>query len=211
MLAATQITGNAHFNEVFLTDAYVDAQNRLGEVNDGWKALMTALGLERSVMGGRAAAPRVRDGERYVGTADNLVALALARRHRRSDDPLIRDRIVDIYAQRAAVTLNQLRFAAASKAAYPAAMSMSKLAMSRLLHATAGLRTDIVGMPGLIDEHDAQPSDGEVANFLTLEAYFTFIGGGTDQVQRNIISEQLLGLPKEHDPSKSIPFSEVPS
>lgn len=203
-----QITGDAHFNEVFLTDACVDDANRLGGVNAGWGALMSALGLERSVMGGRASGSRAKDDDRYVGTTDDLVALA--RRHGRLTDPLIRDRIADAYAQRTAVALTQLRYAAAGRAKDPAAMSMSKLAMSRLLHTTAGLRTDIVGIEGLLDEHGTPPSDAEVANFLTLDAYFTSIGGGTDQIQRNIISERLLGLPKEQDPSKSIPFDQVP-
>ncbi|NMO00050.1 acyl-CoA dehydrogenase [Gordonia sp. TBRC 11910] len=207
-----QITGDEHFNEVFLTDAFVDDDNRLGDVNGGWAALMSALGLERSVMGGRASGSRVKDDERYVGTADDLVALA--ERHGALNDPLIRDRIADAYAQRTAVALNQLRYANAGKAKDPAAMSMSKLAMSRLLHATAALRTDIVGIAGLIDERSAAtepPSDAEIANFLTLDAYFTSIGGGTDQIQRNIISERILRMPKEPDPSKSIPFNQIPS
>ncbi|HEY7009022.1 MAG TPA: acyl-CoA dehydrogenase family protein, partial [Jatrophihabitantaceae bacterium] len=87
----------------------------------------------------------------------------------------------------------------------PAAMSVGKLAMSQILHRTARVRRDIVGMATLLDE----PGEAEVANFFTLDAYFTSIGGGTDQIQRNIISERVLGLRKEADPSKDVPFDEV--
>ncbi|GAA4404047.1 acyl-CoA dehydrogenase family protein [Tsukamurella soli] len=203
-----QITGDQHFNEVFLTDAFVDDAARLGEVGDGWRVLMTALGLERSVMGSRAAGSRAKQGLRYIGTADDLIDLA--RRHGRLDDPVTVDRLAGVYADRAAIALNQIRYAAEGRSADPAAMSMSKLAMSRLLHATARVRTDIVGADALLDGRDPEPTDAELANFFALDAYFTSIGGGTDQIQRNIIGERMLGLPKEVDESRSVPFDQAP-
>ncbi|MFV0533119.1 MAG: acyl-CoA dehydrogenase family protein [Cumulibacter sp.] len=203
-----QITGDAHFNEVFFTDAWVDDANRLGEVDDGWRVLMTALGYERLVMGARGVGSRASDPT-YVGTGDDL--LALAERHGRLDDPVIANQIADIYAERTAARLNAARYAAEGKGQDAAAMSLGKLMMSRILHGTAGLRRDIVGAEALYDERTDPPSDGEVANFFTLDAYFTSIGGGTDQVQRNIISERMLSLPKDKDASKDIPFRDVRS
>ncbi len=209
----TQITGDAHFNEVFFTDAWVDDAHRLGEVNAGWRILMSALGYERSVMGVRGVGSRAsnpkygRSDNQYVGTADDLIGLA--RRHNKLDNAATIAALADIYAARTAIRLNTARYAEEGRAADPAALSMGKLAMSQILHSTSRVRRDIVGAAGLLNEHAEPPSDAELANFFTLDAYFTSIGGGTDQIQRNIISERILGLPKEEDRSKNIPFSEV--
>jgi alkylation response protein AidB-like acyl-CoA dehydrogenase len=201
-----QITGDEHFNEVFLTDAFVDDANRLGEVGAGWQTLMTALGFERSVMGARGVGSRA-DDPRYIGTDDDLIGLA--RRHRKLDDAATVAALADVYAARAAARLNTARYVAEGRAADPASLSVGKLAMSRILHDTARVRRDIVGAATLLDGHAEPPGDGELANFFTLDAYFTSIGGGTDQIQRNIIGERILGLPKEDDPSKYRPFNEV--
>lgn len=201
-----QITGDAHFNEVFLTDAFVDDANRLGDVDAGWLTLMTALGYERLVMGARGVGSRAAD-PRYVGTSDDLIALA--ERHDKLDDPATVQALADVYAERTAARLNAARYAAEGRGQDAAAMSLGKLMMSRILHGTAGLRRDIIGAPTLYDDRTDPPSDAEVANFFTLDAYFTSIGGGTDQIQRNIISERMLGLRKETDQSKDVPFRDV--
>ena len=86
-------------------------------------------------------------------------------------------------------------------------MSLGKLAMSRILHEEARLRTEILGAESLF-EGEAWP-EAEDANFLSLNAYFTSIGGGTDQIQRNIIGERVLGLPKEPEVDKTVAFREV--
>jgi alkylation response protein AidB-like acyl-CoA dehydrogenase len=201
-----QITGDAHFNEVFLDDAWVDDTHRLGEVNAGWKTLMRALGFERAVMGVRGVGSRASD-PRYIGTADDLIGLARA--HGKLDDPVTADALVDVYAARTAVRLNTARYAEEGRSADPASMSMGKLAMSRILHETARIRRDVIGAATLLDDHTTEPTEQERANFFTLDAYFTSIGGGTDQIQRNIISERILGLPKEEDPSKDMPFRQA--
>ncbi len=209
----TQITGDAHFNEVFLTDAWVDDAHRLGEVNAGWRVLMTALGYERSVMGVRGVGSRASNGKyrasgvTFVGTADDLIGLA--RRHGKLDDAATAAALADVYAARTAARLNTARYAEEGRVADPAALSMGKLAMSQILHSTSRVRRDIVGAAALLDERTEPPGDAELANFFVLDAYFTSIGGGTDQIQRNIISERILGLPKEEDRSKNIPFNEV--
>jgi alkylation response protein AidB-like acyl-CoA dehydrogenase len=201
-----QITGDAHFNEVFLDDAWVDDTHRLGEVNAGWKTLMRALGFERAVMGVRGVGSRASD-PRYIGTADDLIGLARA--HGKLDDRVTADALVDVYAARTAVRLNTARYAEEGRSADPASMSMGKLAMSRILHETARIRRDVIGAATLLDDHTTEPTEQERANFFTLDAYFTSIGGGTDQIQRNIISERILGLPKEEDPSKDMPFRQA--
>jgi alkylation response protein AidB-like acyl-CoA dehydrogenase len=88
-------------------------------------------------------------------------------------------------------------------------MSLGKLAMSRILHEEARVRTLILGAGALLEGPDHPRA--EDANFLALNAYFTSIGGGTDQIQRNIIGERVLGLPKEPEVDRDMPFRQVRS
>lgn len=212
-----QITDESHFNEVFLTDVTVPAENMLGEPGDGWRVLQTALAYERLIMGEYARS--ARGGGKGGQHQEPLVALArkstdeepliaLARETGRLADPLVRHAIARAIAYKALNGLNTARAAAErSPGAASPLMSLGKLAMSRILHEDARVRTLILGSASLLEgpEHP----QAEDANFLTLNAYFTSIGGGTDQIQRNIIGERVLGLPKEPEIDRDIPFREV--
>ena len=79
--------------------------------------------------------------------------------------------------------------------------------MSRILHEGARVQRLIVGAEAMLDGPDHP--EGDAANFLSLNAYFTSIGGGTDQIQRNIIGERVLGLPREPEVDRDIPFRQV--
>mgnify|MGYP003333954600 CR=1 FL=1 len=85
--------------------------------------------------------------------------------------------------------------------------SLGKLAMSNILHHAGRLQVRLLGMEGTLAGRD-HPEAAD-ATYAMLNAYFTSIGGGTDQIQRNIIGERILGLPKEPEIDKSVPFSEV--
>jgi alkylation response protein AidB-like acyl-CoA dehydrogenase len=199
-----QITDESHFNEVFITDAIVPAENLLGEINTGWKVLQTALAYERSVMGDAARGPRSG-----VKEADNEeVLIALAREAGVIDEPALRQDIAQAIAYKHLNALNNARAKADMKQGTSSSvMSLGKLAMSRILHEEARVRTAILGAQSLFEGQDYPRA--EDANFLTLNAYFTSIGGGTDQIQRNIIGERVLGLPKEPEVDKTIPFRDV--
>ena len=197
-----QITDEAHFNEVFITNARVPAANILGGLNNGWRVLQTALAYERSTMGDR---PR---GARHSGTSDDLVALA--RQYGRLDDKALRQDLAGVLALRTLNALNNARAKAnLEQGSSSPVMSLGKLAMSRILHEEARLRSALVGPETLLDGPDHPFADD--ANFLALNAYFTSIGGGTDQIQRNIISERVLGLPKEMEVDRNVPFRQVRS
>jgi alkylation response protein AidB-like acyl-CoA dehydrogenase len=201
-----QITNESEFNEVFLTDARAPAANLLGREGDGWRVLVTALSYERSVMGESARGPRSGVGvERRQGEAEFV---ALAREAGRIQQPEIRQRIAQVTAWRRLNDLNSARAKAeVQQGSSSAIMSLGKLAMSRILHEEARLRTDLLGAESLLEGPDHPRA--EDANFLSLNAYFTSIGGGTDQIQRNIIAERVLGLPKEPEVDRDVPFREV--
>ncbi|MFI4974379.1 MAG: acyl-CoA dehydrogenase family protein [Caulobacterales bacterium] len=199
-----QITNESHFNEVFLTDVIVPAENLLGELNTGWGVLQTALAYERSVMGEGARGPR--SGVAEAKNEEPLIALA--REAGVLGDPLIRQDIARVIAFKRLNALNTARAKAdLSQGTSSPVMSLGKLAMSRILHEEARVRTAILGAGSLLEGPDHPRA--EDANFLTLNAYFTSIGGGTDQIQRNIIGERVLGLPKEPEVDRDIPFRQV--
>ena len=201
-----QITDEAHFNEVFITDAWVPAANLLGPLNGGWGVLQTALAYERSIMGDTARGPR--SGK--AAPKGDAALVELAREAGVLDDPLIRQEVAQVTAWKVLNRLNNARAKAElSRGTSSPIMSLGKLAMSRILHQEARLRSLMLGAESLLEgpEHPR----AEDANFLSLNAYFTSIGGGTDQIQRNIIGERVLGLPKEPEIDREMPFREVKS
>ncbi len=124
------------------------------------------------------------------------------------DDPVIRQQLAQTIAWRVLNRLNTQRAKAElQQGTSSSIMSLGKLAMSRILHEEARVRTLLLGAESLLE--GAEHPRAEDANFLTLNAYFTSIGGGTDQIQRNIIGERVLGLPKEPEVDRTIPFREV--
>ena len=216
-----QVTGGAEFNEVFLDGARVPDANRLGEPGSGWRVLLTALGFERLIMGAdlplgpardqRARTPaeitadRQSPWTRQVGGADYF---ALARTTGRDTDPVIRQEIARLYTLEQVNAWNAMRAKSQSGpgAASPLA-SLGKLAFSRIVHTGVALTTRLLGAQALLDG-DSSPAAAEV-NRSAFAAYVTSVGGGTDQIQRNIIGERLLGLPKEPEADRDVPFRDV--
>ena len=207
-----QITGESHFNEVFIDQARVPAENLLGGLGEGWRVLQTALAYERSVMGDLARGPRKVEGAEEATGAPGFGAEVdlgtVARAYGRADDPVIRQEIVRIHTLRTVNKWNAMRAKAQLGQGEAAPiLSLGKLAMSRILHEGAAVQGRIIGAAAMLD--GPENPDGDAANFLALNAYFTSIGGGTDQIQRNIIGERVLGLPKEPDVDRDVPFRDV--
>ncbi|UXA16711.1 acyl-CoA dehydrogenase family protein [Mycobacterium sp. SMC-4] len=194
-----QITGEAHFNEVFISEATASDDYILGGEGNGWRALQIALAYERSIMGDTGRGSRHRK-------ADSLIELA--REHGVLDDPAVRHPLASVLALRELNRLNNARAkASTSQGTSSSIMSLGKLAMSKILHTEAAMKTQIIGAKALLTGPDNPEADD--ANFLTLNAFFTSIGGGTDQIQRNIIGERVLGLPKEPEADRDIPFRQA--
>jgi len=214
--ALRQATGDSRFNEVFLTDARVSDDNRLGDLGKGWSVLQTALAYERAVMGesmqrrgAQSDSGAVRDSDDEANAPiPDLSLVELARDVGRSSDPVIRQRLMALHSlvqvnrwngQRAKAELEQ--------GTSSSIVSLGKLAMSRILHTAGSLQAELLGAEGMIGGQDSPRSAD--ATYAMLNAFFTSIGGGTDQIQRNIIGERVLGLPKEPEVDKGVPFSQV--
>ncbi|MGW5145121.1 acyl-CoA dehydrogenase family protein [Rhodococcus koreensis] len=183
-----QMTGGADFNEVFLEDVRVDDVYRLGEVDEGWQVALATLMHERGAIGGSAGGGSgLFDMNRLAGMLVQLGA---------QFDPLIRQEYAKVYAGVAAAKAMRARAEAAAKAGHLPGpeMSLSKLALTRNLAALAHLVSQALGPKLLADT-------GEWGTYSWSEFVLGVpgfrLGGGTDEIQRNIISERVLGLPKD--------------
>jgi len=201
-----QITGESEFNEVFITDARVPHANLVGEPGGGWPVLQSALAYERGLMGDLART--ARSSRDLKPDADSLIGMA--RSAGRLTDAHIRQEIARVEGYAAVNRWNTGRAKATRDRAEAATlMALGKIAMSRILHETAAVQTEIVGPESML----VGPENpvGDAVAFRTLNAYFTSIGGGTDQIQRNIVGERVLGLPKEPEPFRDTPFRDLPT
>lgn len=179
-----QMDGKATFNEVFFTNAQVPVENVIGPVNEGWAVAVTTLMSERVGLS-MGAGSLWGSGP----TLDDL--LALARRSR--PDAMQRQRLAALYAQAEAIRLTGYRMLSnAAKRGRPGVeVSVSKLAADRWGQELQELAMDLQGMGGLVtDAESIWPASFLFAPALT-------IGGGTTEVQLNILAQRVLGLPRE--------------
>lgn len=217
------ITGESHFNEVFLDDARTPDVDLLGEVNGGWAVMQTALAYERALMGGaapqmfptRRAPAREVDGERSTrpSTADALGVpdidlVALARQRGVVDDPLIRQHLARLHTLKTLSRWNAVRARAEMRRGYSSpAASIGKLAMSEQLHYGGRVFAEILGAEATLGREDSDVAGD--CGVAIMNAYVNSIGGGTDQIQRNILGERVLGLPKEPEVDRNVAFRDV--
>ncbi len=204
-----QMTGHANFNEVFLTNARVPDSLRISALDDGWRVLQTALAVERMGMGGGLRRPAARaDGAggqeppgRLSGPAD---LVTVANQTGRSTDPVMRQAIARIHALRRIGGWNAERAHGESDMSIATVL---KLAMSTVLHDSARIHAQLLGQQAMLVAGGSQA--GEQANQEAMWSFVNSIGGGSDQIQRNLIAERVLGLP--HDPTvdHNIPFREA--
>jgi alkylation response protein AidB-like acyl-CoA dehydrogenase len=189
-----QINGIAHFNEVFLTDVRIPAANVVGTVGGGWSVAQTTLMNERTLIGGGG-------GIAFADLERLMRATGGAR------DPLVRQRMVDAFIRIQLLRYLGLRAqTAVSQGRQPGPeTSVLKLAVSQHTAATGDLVLALEGAKGMLMGEWA-PDEGFWQQYF-LGQWSIRIGGGTDQIQRNIIGERSLGLPREKRADKDVPFS----
>ena len=196
-----QITGDAEFCEVFFDDARIDDSMRLGPVNEGWRVAISVLMNERQSIGGTDGA--------LPGTVTGRSVMALIERHAPVVDPALRQRLAQAYIEDRLVTLTRQRAAArrrAGQAPGPEA-SISKLFFSEHTQRLQNLAVDLEGTAGQAWPDGDRWLQNTVWSFLRVRS--KTIAGGTSEVQRNILGERVLGLPKEPELDRAVAWSEV--
>jgi alkylation response protein AidB-like acyl-CoA dehydrogenase len=182
-----QITGTSEFNEVFFDGARTSVANVVGEVGDGWKVAMGTLGFERGIS---TLAQQV-GFERELETV-----IRVARDRGVADDPVIRDRLADAWIGLHVMRQHALRTLAGDD---PGAASVSKLVWATWHQRLGELAMDVLGADGTVA--DGFPYDLSDLQRLALFVRSDTIYGGSNEIQRNIIAERVLGLPREaHGP-----------
>ncbi len=231
-----QMDGHAHFNEIFFTDARVADADVIGGLGNGWALAAATLAHERTAFfgGGAGGFGNVQPGAkaglldqrvgtvieqmvteqrgegsalRLGGTVEELAQLA--RSLGRADDPVIRQGLARVYAAQQAARYTALRARAAAEAGRPpgAESSVGKLLATRNARLVRDLGPAILGAGGML-VGEAAPDGGAVAA-TTLYTPCLSIMGGTDEIQKNIVGERVLGLPREPQVDRNKPFREL--
>ena len=180
-----QMTGGASFNEVFFTEVRVRDDHRLGDVNNGWNVALTTLMNERAAIGGGG------------GGADPLTRVyAMVRHYGLDKDPIVRDKLADLYTRYRVASYNNQRAMAKIRAGQTPGpeMSTAKMALTDNQLRLCAFLSEVLGPKIVVDTGEW----GTYAwNQLILGTPGLRIAGGSDEVMRNIVGERVLGLPKE--------------
>ena len=208
-----QITGEAEFNEVYMTDVRVPDADRIGAEGEGWRAALTTLMNERTAIGGSGGggnAPKPGSGpiaelvSAYTANADTLA-------------PGVRDDVMALYVRSEVLRLTNWRAAQAAKSGNPGPEGSVGKAVGAILNQDISEAVlDVMGPAGQIDYDFTfrRPTiaalTGGTAGHAFLRARANTIEGGTTEIMKNILGEQVLGLPGEPRSDKDIPWIDVP-
>jgi len=203
-----QITGEAEFNEVFLTEVRIPDAHRLGKVGEGWKVAQTTLMNERVAIGGHEIP---REG----ALLGKVTATWRARPELRT--PELHDRLLKLWVEveTLRLTSGRLRQQLAVGAPGPEGSAV-KLAFSEINQALSGLEIELMGEEGLryddwtMRRPETVDFNGREPGYRYLRAKGNSIEGGTSEILRNIIAERVLGLPSEPRVDKDVAWKDLP-
>ena len=208
-----QITGEAEFNEVYMTDARVPDSQRVGEVGEGWRVALTTLMNERTAIGGGGGGNAKRRGpiDETIRIWKELPPELQTGAHK--------DQLMRLFCTSEALRLTNARGAAAAKAGNPGPEgSIAKLMMAEFNKKVTEFSVELLGANGMInfdftfrrpDGLSVDGSEGGVRHSF-LRSRANSIEGGTSEIMRNILGEQVLGLPGEPRVDKDQPWIKVP-
>ncbi len=207
-----QMTGEAEFNEVYLTEVRVPDADRIGDVGEGWRVAMTTLSNERTTIGGGGGAP-----PRGSGSIAEAVRVFQADGARRT--AVERDRLMQLWIEMEVLRLTNMRASQNRKAGNPGPEgSIAKLMFAEVNKKIFDLCVDLLGADGLVG-YDYTMRRSEVLGLVgpagTSRKFFlrsraNSIEGGTSEIQRNILGERILGLPGDVRVDKELPWAQVP-
>jgi alkylation response protein AidB-like acyl-CoA dehydrogenase len=195
------MTGGATFNEVFFDEVRIPGDHVIGEVDSGWAAAVRMLMHERVSIGGRTR------GRTSATGFESLVQEVRA--HGLDRDPVARQRLAELYVRERLLHLFGSRLAQEARAGRnPGSRgSVGKLAGAELARFSAGVAAELLGGDAIAWD----PADREARRWAgaLLAAPASAIAGGTNEVQRNIIGDRVLGLPREPQVDRDVPFREL--
>jgi alkylation response protein AidB-like acyl-CoA dehydrogenase len=204
-----QITGEAEFNEVFLTEVRIPDEDRIGPVGEGWKVATATLMSERVSIGSGRAAPREAG---MIGPA-----AVTWRAHPELRTPGLHDRLLRLWTEAEVARLAAERMRQQLAAGQPGPEgSAAKLVFARLNQEISGLDVELNGVAGLrYDDWSMRRPEhatffGRGPGYRYLRARGNSIEGGTSEILRNIIAERVLGLPPEPRLDKDVPWKDLP-
>ena len=192
-----QMSGGTSFNEVFLTDVRIPDAYRVGDIGEGWKVALTVLGFERGSSNGSS-----RVGGNWAQAKGLAEHLGL------TDDPVIRDQLARLYSQYRIMVLNNQRVVAQTKAGHAPGpeVSISKMIWVKSMNLMSDVITKMLG-PRITADTGEWGTYEWNEHLLGAPGYR--IAGGSDEIQRNIVGERVLGLPGEPRVDKNIPYKDV--
>ena len=196
-----QITGNAEFNEVFFTDVRIPKDHLLGEYNAGWKLATAMLMYERVAIGGA--------GSGKINQPTYKLLKSAAEESGKLQDPVVRDQLMKIYAMETTKSMVAMRNNAEQKAGKTPGPggSLGKLFGSNIAWKMREIALEIAGMSSIA--WDPADASGAERQRIVLNSFQSSIAGGTDEIQRNIIGDRVLGLPRDISVDKGVPFNQT--
>jgi alkylation response protein AidB-like acyl-CoA dehydrogenase len=213
------ITGEIDFSEVFLDAVRVPDFNRVGDVGAGWKVANATLGGERNMVSGAGAG-----GVDRIGGTGVKRLIATARENGRWEEPLVRQQLMSLWCEERVREWTNNRVRDNARAGRPPGpeSSIGKVMQGELNKRIQLAAVDILGPAALAWDAPAgseSPSQGDPGSYNDslpfavhgmLRSRANTIEGGTSEVNRNILGERVLGLPREPDPWKGVPWRDVP-
>lgn len=208
-----QITGEAEFNEVYMTDVRVPDAHRIGAEGEGWRAALTTLMNERTAIGGGGGGGGPKRGGGSIG-----YLVSIYQEYAANHSSAARDDVMKLWIRAEILRLTNMRAAQLAKAGNPGPEgSVGKAMMAILNQDIFETAVDLKGLAGQVGydytyrapESTDMSAEGGVGHAF-LRARANTIEGGTTEVMKNILGEQVLGLPGEPRVDKSIPWIEVP-
>jgi alkylation response protein AidB-like acyl-CoA dehydrogenase len=196
-----QIDGGTHFNEVFFTDLRIPKDWLVGELNAGWKLATAMLMYERVAIGSAGAGK--------ISTPTYHMLRDAAQETGRLDDPVVRDQLMQIYSMETTKSLVAQRTRDEMKAGRTPGPggSLGKLFGSVIAWKMREIALELAG-PGSV-AWDPDEAGADERQRYVLNSFQSSIAGGTDEIQRNIIGDRVLGLPRDIAVDRGVPFKDL--